>query len=190
MRAALAGLVAIAAVQLSAASAEAATVWQVVPEKSRIGFAGTHAGRPFTGTFQSWQADIAFDPADLATSKAQVTIDLSSAVTGDATYDKTLPTADWFNISAIAQSTFVTTSIAPAENGETFTADGQLSIRGVDVPVSLTFSFVETGDEAQLEGTAVLKRLDFGIGKGSDAEGAWVSLDIPVMVSVTLKRAP
>lgn len=189
VRAALASVAALAALQMTASSAMAATVWQVVPEKSRIGFAGTHAGRPFTGTFQSWQADIAFDPADLATSNAQVTIDLSSAVTGDATYDKTLPTVDWFNISAIAQSTFVTTGIT-SDGGKSFTAEGKLSIRGVDVPVALTFTFVETGDDAQLEGTALLKRLDFGIGKGSDAEGAWVSLDIPVTVSVALKRVP
>lgn len=190
MRAALASLAAIAALQMSAASAMAATVWQVVPEKSRIAFSGTHAGRAFTGTFQSWQADIAFDPNDLANSKALVTVDLASAVTGDATYDKTLPTADWFNISAVAQSTFVTTGITTADGGKTFTAEGNLSIRGVEVPVTLAFSFTESGNEAQLEGTATLKRLDFGIGKGSDAEGAWVSLDIPVTVSVALKRAP
>jgi polyisoprenoid-binding protein YceI len=84
----------------------------------------------------------------------------------------------------------VTTGIATANGGKSFTADGKLSIRGVDVPVALAFTFVETGDEAQLEGTAMLKRLDFGIGKGSDAEGAWVSLDIPVNVSVALRRAP
>lgn len=190
MRAALASLAAIATLQITAVSAMAATAWQVVPEKSRIAFSGTHAGRSFAGTFQSWQADIAFDPADLASSKALVTVDLSSAVTGDATYDKTLPTVDWFNISAVAQSTFATDRITTADEGKSFTAEGKLSIRGVEVPVTLAFSFAESGDEAQLEGTATLKRLDFGIGKGSDAEGSWVSLDIPVTVSVALKRAP
>lgn len=190
MRAALTSLAAIATLQMTAVSAMAATVWQVVPEKSRIAFSGTHAGRPFTGTFQSWQADIAFDPADLASSRALVTVDLSSAVTGDATYDKTLPTVDWFNISAVAQSTFVTDRITTADEGKSFITEGKLSIRGVEVPVTMAFSFAENGDEAQLEGTATLKRLDFGIGKGSDAEGAWVSLDIPVTVSVAFKRAP
>lgn len=189
MRVAAVGLVAFAALAMVVASVDAATVWQVVPEKSRIGFSGTHAGREFTGTFQSWQADIAFDPQDLATSKAAVTADLTSAVTGDATYDKTLPTADWFNVSQIAQATFKTTAITAGAEPKAFIAEGLLSIRGVEVPVSLAFSFVESGDEAHLQGTASLKRLAFGIGKGSDATGDWVSLDIPVTVEVTLKRA-
>lgn len=189
LRVAAVGLVAFAALAAVVASVKAATVWQVVPEKSSIGFSGTHAGQTFTGTFKEWKADIAFDPGDLAASKASVTVDLASAVTGDTTYDKTLPTADWFNVSQIAQATFKTTAITAAPKPNAFIAEGLLSIRGVEVPVTLTFNFVESGDEARLQGTASLERLAFGIGKGSDASGAWVSLDIPVTVEVTLKRA-
>lgn len=188
-RALAAGVVAVAAAQFPASPSFAAQNWNVVEGQSTIGFAGTHAGRPFTGTFQSWQADISFDPADLASSRAEVIVDLASAVTGDATYDKTLPTADWFNVSQIAQAKFVTTDISHAADGRSFNAEGLLSIRGIDVPITLTFNFIDQGQDARLEGTASLKRLDFGIGKGSDAEGAWVSLDIPVTVNVMLKRA-
>ncbi|CFX22148.1 YceI-like domain protein (fragment) [Candidatus Filomicrobium marinum] len=188
-RALAACVVAVAAAQFPAAPSFAAQNWDVIDDQSTIGFAGTHAGRPFTGTFQSWEADISFDPSDLASSRAEVTVDLASAITGDATYDKTLPTTDWFNVSQIAQAKFVTTDISQAADGRSFNAEGLLSIRGVDVPVTLTFNFIDQGQDARLEGTASLKRLDFGIGKGSDADGAWVSLDIPVTVSVMLKRA-
>lgn len=188
-RAVAAGVVAVAAAQFPAAPSFAVQNWNVVDDQSSIGFAGTHAGRSFTGTFQSWQADISFDPSDLASSRAEVTVDLTSAVTGDATYDKTLPTTDWFNVSQISQAKFVTTEFSKTADAHSFNAEGLLSIRGVEVPVTLSFNFIDQGQDARLEGTASLKRLDFGIGKGSDAEGAWVSLDIPVTVSVLLKRA-
>ena len=190
VRALTVGFVLLAAGGVPTGPADAATQWQVVPEKSTIGFAGTHAGRAFNGTFKTWTAEIAFDPKDLAGSKAKVTVDLASAATGDATYDKTLPTADWFNVAQIPQGTFTTASIKDAGDGKSFTADGSLSIRGVEVPVTLDFTFSESGEEARIEGKTSLKRMAFGIGKGSDADGAWVSLDIPVTVSVTLKRAP
>lgn len=190
LRAAAVALVAFVAFAAVVASVKAATVWQVVPEKSSIGFSGTHAGRTFKGTFKNWKAKIAFDPQNLASSKATVKVDLASAATGDATYDKTLPTADWFNVLRFPEATFVTTSISAASEGESsFVAEGLLSIRGIEVPVVLAFDFVETENEAHLEGTASLKRLAFDIGRGSDAAGNWVSLDIPVTVSVTLKRA-
>lgn len=188
LRIILLAAVASALASLAVASAEAATIWHVVPGESSIGFSGTHAGRQFTGTFQKWHAEIAFDPQDLATSQAKVMVDLASAQTGDATYDKTLPTADWFNVSQVAQATFVTKKITGGEDGKSFTAHGTLSIRGVEVPVDLDFTFSESGDEAHLEGKTSLQRLAFGIGKGSDATGAWVSLDIPVTVNVKLKR--
>jgi len=168
-------------------SAAIAGPWTVVPAESTIAFSGEHAGNKFKGRFEKWDAVISFDPADLAGSKAVVTVALASAKTGDATYDKTLPTVDWFDISKSPSGVFETTAFR-ASGSDTFEADGTLSIRGVKVPVIFTFQFKATGDTAKLTGKTALKRTAFGIGKGSDADGTWVSLDIPVEVTVTLKK--
>lgn len=168
-------------------SAAAAQRWKVVAAQSKIGFEGTHAGRAFAGVFNSWTADIRFDPADLASSKAVVLVDLASATTGDQTYDKTLPTADWFDIAKFSEGRFETTGITANADGS-FVADGSLTLRGVSVPVTLEFTFEPDGDTALLQGTASLQRLDFGIGKSSDAPGDWVSLDIPVVVEAVMER--
>ena len=177
------------AVSLIAATsaASAATAWSVVPAASRIAFSAEHAGNKFKGAFGSWDAAIAFDPADLAGSKAKVTIALASAKTGDATYDKTMPTADWFDIATVPSAVFETSAFR-AKGGDAFEADGTLSIRGVSVPVVFGFTFKQDGETAKLTGSTRLKRLDFGIGKGSDADGSWVSLEIPVEVEVVLKK--
>lgn len=170
------------------ASSVFATQWEVASEKSTITFSGTHAGRAFDGTFKSWTADITFDPNALDQAKADVRIDLASAETGDVTYDKTLPTADWFNIKAVAEGRFVTSSIKAVAD-DAYQAVGTLTIRGFDVPVTLDFTFAQDGDTAKLVGTTKLKRMDYEIGKGSDATGAWVSLNIPIKVDVSLKKA-
>ena len=171
---------------LSAASAQA-TTWNVVAGESRIAFSGTHAGRPFKGTFERWSAAIKFDPADLAGSKATVTVELASAKTGDTSYDKTLPTVDWFDVAKTPSGTFETSEFKSLGDDK-FEAGGTLTIRGFKVPVKFAFEFKSSGDTAKLNGKAQLKRLDWSIGKGSDAPGEWVGLDVPVDVSVTLKK--
>jgi len=163
--------------------------WDVKEAESRIGFAGTHAGRPFEGTFKSWSADVRFDPDDLENSRAEVVVNLVSAETGDTTYDKTLPTSDWFQISKFAEGRFVAASFAKGEADNAYRAEGTLSLRGIEVPVTLDFTFDPAGEQAKLAGRTKLKRMDFNIGKDSDASGAWVSLDIPVTVDAVLVPA-
>ena len=182
-------LFALVATMHLAVPASAATVWAVQPGQSKIAFSGEHAGNKFKGTFEKWDAAIAFDPADLAGSKAAVTIALASARTGDATYDKTLPTVDWFDLAKGPTGVFETAAFR-AKSGDDYEADGTLSIRGFKIPVTLAFTFKASGDTATLTGKTQLKRLDFAIGKGSDDSGAWVSLVIPVDIAIALKKAP
>lgn len=184
MRSAIAAAVLVLATLTLPATA---ATWTVVPADSRIAFSGEHAGNKFKGTFEKWDAVISFDPADLAGSKATVTVALASAKTGDATYDKTLPTPDWFDVAKGPSGVFETTGFR-ATGGDQFEADGTLSIRGAKMPVVLAFAFKMSGDTATLTGKTTLKRLDFSVGKGSDATGAWVSLDIPLEVTVALKK--
>jgi cytochrome b561 len=167
----------------------AAAKWIVDAGASRIAFSGTHTGRAFTGSFRSWRADITFDPEDLATSHAIVRIDLGSATTGDTTYDRTLPTADWLDAARSPTASFETVSfrsVAPAR----YEADGLLRLRGTTLPVTVAFDLRIDGETAWMSGRANLKRLDFGIGKLSDAGGAWVSLDILLEITLVARRMP
>ncbi len=179
----------IAAAVLGQGMAGHASEWTVDYDASRIGFSSTHAGRAFDGVFRKWTADIRFDPDNLEQAKAEVAVDLASAVTGDMTYDKTLPTADWFDIAKFAEARFITNEFRKTGDG-TFEADGTLDMRGAAAPVTLSFSFTRNGEEAVIEGTTRLSRLAYGIGRQSDASGAWVGLDVPVQVKVTMARVP
>jgi cytochrome b561 len=167
----------------------AAAEWVVDAGKSRIAFSGTHTGRAFSGSFRNWTAAITFDPDDMAASRAIVRVDLSSATTGDAIYDKTLPTADWLDTARSATANFESIAFRSVAPGR-YEARGELEMRGARLPVILVFDLRIDGDTAWMSGRANLKRLDFGIGKMSDADGAWVSLDIPLEITLVARRKP
>lgn len=164
-------------------SAAEARPWTVDAKKSGIVFSGQNMGKAFRGSFGAWQASIDFDPAKPEAAKVAVAIDLASARTGDAQYDRTLPTADWFDIAKARQARFVATSISKA-GGNAYVADGTLTIRGKAVPVQMPFTLTIAGETATMDGKVTLTRTRWGIGSGSDAKGEWVSLDIPVQVRV------
>lgn len=165
------------------ATAADARPWVVDAKQSSISFSGQHVGKTFKGSFTTWQANINFDPARPEVAKVAVSIDLASAKTGDAMYDKTLPSADWFDIAKARQAKFVATKITKT-GGNDYIADGQLTLRGKSVPVKLPFTLDIAGNTATMTGKMTVKRTAWGIGSGSDAKGEWVSLDIPVQVKV------
>lgn len=173
---------------LAAPPAHAATKWQVDSKQSEIRFEGKNAGRSFSGAFDSWTAAINFDPADLKGSKASVDIDLASARTDDKSYDAALPGGDWFNVAQFRHARFVTTEIRGA-GPNAYTAEGLLVIRGASVPVTLPFTLVIKDDVATMTGRTSVKRLAWGIGKGPDPTGDWVSLDIPLTLKVVARKA-
>lgn len=169
-----------------AVPALAADHWTVARDASTITFSGTQAGAPFTGTFITWTADIAFSREDLAASAVTVTIETASAVTGDAQKDANLPTPNWFNASASPEATFVTTAIATTGDG--YLATGTLTIRGIAKPVELPFTLAIDGDTAEMSGSTTVKRSDFGIGAGIPPEMIADAVTIDVRVSATRQK--
>ncbi len=107
---------ALSALLLSAVPADAAT-YTAQGGTSTITFAGTHAGTPFTGTFETFSAAIDFDPANVAATRVKATIDLASAKTGNAMFDGTLPNDDWFNTKATPTATFTSTVVEKQADG-------------------------------------------------------------------------
>jgi polyisoprenoid-binding protein YceI len=169
-----------------AAQAAAPSRWRVDPP-SKLSFQGRMNGAVFNGVFHRWSADIAFDPKNLAHSKASVTIDVGSAVTGDADRDQALPTADWFSAQRFPKATFVTSAFKDLGGGR-YQATGDLAIRGVHKPVSLPFTVAISGDTARMNGALVLNRTAFGIGQGRWSTKDVVDTSVTVNVAITAHR--
>jgi polyisoprenoid-binding protein YceI len=170
-------------------STAAPAKWNVDPAKSSLTFVVSVTGQSVTGKFKAFGALITFDPADLANSSAKITIPMDEAKTGDATRDAMLLKPDWFNILDFPQAIFQTTSFV-AKGGNKYEAVGLLKLKGVSKALTLPFTLDIAGDTAVMKGETVLKRLDFGVGKGPDfMTETPVALSVKVMVNVTAKRA-
>ena len=94
-----------------------APAWAVDKSQSSIHFRSSFSGMAFEGGFGKWDAQITFDPKNLAASKVVVSVDLASVNSGDQDRDSTLPTADWFNVAKTPRAVFTSTSFKDLGGG-------------------------------------------------------------------------
>lgn len=135
---------------IPAFAASSVPVWTVDRTKSSMQFKGFDInGKPFVSSFQSWAADIAFDPDDLPGSHAIVTIDTRSATTGDKTFSDYLVAPSWFDPDVAPLATFQIQKFTKRPDG-LYNATGilhlsnkaktnVLPVPGVSLPFKATF---------------------------------------------------
>jgi len=147
-----------------------------------VKFAGKHAGQDFTGQFGEWSALVNFVPANPSASKITAILVTSTAKTGNAMYDGTLPQADWFDSKTHVQATFHATTIhvVDAEKGQ-YATDGELTIKGITKPVGFDFTMSDpTVEPVLVKAQIPVNRLDFEIGEKSDPSAEWVDETITI----------
>ena len=174
-----------------AAAAEAsqkAVDWTIDREASEIAFAGSQSGAAFNGRFERWSGQIRFDPADLAGSKAVITVQTGSARTGDSTQEASIQGAEWFDVGQYPTARFETTGFRSL-GGDRYQATGRLRIKTTSLRVVLPFTYRETGGVATVEGRLQLDRTALNLGLESDATGDWVSKMVDVRIKVRARRA-
>lgn len=155
---------------------------------SSLVFATQYDGDIFTGQFGGFSTRLRFDPANLAASQLDVTIDLEGTRTGNADRDSTLAAADFFNVTRFAQARYTASTIR-ALGDDRYAADGVLELRGVKQPVTLTFTWTP-GARPVLAGKATVKRLDFGVGGGDWSDTALIPDEVAISTRVVFDPAP
>lgn len=167
--------------------AAGAANWIVDKAQSRIAFRSTFSGAPVEGSFRNWDAQIAFDPKNLAASRVQVTIDVGSVTSTDDEAAEALPTGDWLDARRNPRATFVSNSIRDLGGGK-YQANGTLTLKGVSQPVALPFTLAITGNTAKMTGSTAVDRSKFGIGGGQFKNPSTIPFNVTVNVSVTARR--
>jgi polyisoprenoid-binding protein YceI len=180
--------VAIFAAAAAASAAGPATSYTADPSVSRLEFIGVQAGAEFKGSFRKFTAAVDFAPDSLASARFDVQIDLNSLDTMDKDRDKTMRGPDIFDIAHYPTAHYVTRSFTKTAAG--YTAVGALTLHGVTKDVPVDFQFVSTAGQSKIEGTAKLKRLEFGVGQGDWKSTEWVKDEVKVAFSLVLKPAP
>jgi polyisoprenoid-binding protein YceI len=183
----LAAALLVAAATLPAA--EAATAWTTALAQSRLEFTGTLGGGQFGGRFADFDADVAFDPADLAASHLRVTVRTGSADTADSDRDAALASADFFDAARWPTATYDAGRFVITAPGQ-YQAHGTLTIRGVarELPITFTFKASADGQSAALTGNGRIHRLDFGIGQGEWQDTNWLANEVNVRCELILRR--
>ncbi len=165
-----------------------ASDWTLVATESAIEFSGTQTGVAFSGKFNRFNADIAFDPADPASAFVKAEIDLASAFTGDTQRDIAIPQEDWFFVSSFPSATFEAKGFQPIGDNR-YIVTGALTLRGVKKTITLPVHLKIDGNRAEMRSEITLNRTDFGVGSGPWSEGKWVGLDVAVSLHVVAERS-
>ncbi|MGN6152842.1 MAG: YceI family protein [Lysobacteraceae bacterium] len=155
---------------------------------SSLTFSGKYQGEAFNGRFPGFGTAFSFDPAKLATAKLDVVIPLASATAGNPDYDTELRGGSFFNSGKFPQARYTATKFRSL-GGNRYAADGVLSLRGVAKPVTLTFTWTP-GAKPVLAGSAVVKRLDFGVGSGDWADTGVIPNEIQIATKVIFQPKP
>jgi polyisoprenoid-binding protein YceI len=172
----------------AAAAAGGVAGYTADAQKSRLEFAGVQAGAEFKGVFHKFTAAVEFAPDALANSHFDVQIDMNSVDSMDKDRDTTMRGPDVFDVAHAPTAHYVTKSFAKTAGG--FSAVGALTLRGVTKDVPIDFQFSQGPAGATLAGSAKLKRLDFGVGRGDWKSTEWVEDAVKISFSLVLKPTP
>jgi len=179
--------VALFATAAAAGAAGPGATYTADPAASRLEFTGVQEGAEFKGSFRKFTAAVDFAPDALASARFDVQIDLNSLDTMDKDRDQTIRGPDLFDIAHYPTAHYVTRTFTKTAAG--FTAVGALTLHGVTKDVPIDFQFVSAAGKSKIEGTAKLKRLEFGVGQGDWKSTAEVKDEVKVAFSLVLKPA-
>ena len=162
---------------------------KLIAEGSEIAFVSRQMGVPVEGKFKKFDAQVAFDPAKLATSKVAFTVDTGSATLGVRETDAELPKAVWFNVPKFPQASFASSAIKAVGAGK-YEVAGKLSIKGASQDVVVPVTLTQSGVTTTAAGSFVIKRLAFKIGENEWADTSMVADDVQVKFKLALSGVP
>lgn len=186
MRQSIQALVMFAAL-LTTSMVFAADTYTIDPAHTSFGFTVQHMMiSNVPGEFDKFSGQIIYSPADLANSKANVTIDVSSINTRVDRRDADLKGPNFFDAAKFPTITFVSTKFTPTA------ITGNLTMKGVtkEVTIPITISgpakTMMGGQAIGITGSVIINRQDYGISwnKNLDQGGVVVSDNVTVTISI------
>ncbi len=172
-----------------AATAPAAPVWSIDRAASRLSFRAVLAGQPIDGVFKSWDAEIAFDPQNLSASRAVISVNTASAITGQPARDQVLPTIGWLWTRRFPKAQLVTHAITQTGPNH-YVAKAALTIRGVNRAVNVPFTaVVGKGDAGRMQATLTIDRNLFGIGQADGRSVPSAGPNVVLMMHLTARKS-
>lgn len=154
---------------------------------SHLGFSS------YTGRFTRFEADLQFDPADIASSRVNVQIDPRS-IEGDnapSGFLQSLAGKDWLDADRFPEMSFRTKSVE-VSGPATLRLNGELTLHGITKPLVLNVRYnggyashpYEPQARIGFSAEGRFKRSDFGISYGIPAPGTTLGVGDEVAVAL------
>lgn len=165
--------------------------WQIDPVHSELRFRIRHFVSRVAGTFTDWDGTISGEPGGWAAGSVNVAIRTASVSTRNERRDNHLRSADFFDVAKYPVMTFSSTAVTV--NGSAITVAGDLTLKGVTKPVTLTGEVlgVTPGQDgrarAGFEVSTTINRLDYGVSWNRAVEGGGVMLGDEVTIEITIE---
>ena len=180
-----------AADQVSAAAAPAAAPiaaanWDIQAGRSHIRFTAKQEGSPFSGEFQAFSGIINFDPAAPQNGSVKITVPLKSVDAGSNDRNSTLPGKVWFSAKAFPEAVYRSSEIS--KDGDGYIAKGELTLKGLSVPLDIPFNLDIKGDTAVMTGAVEMDRTQWKVGAAPWDTDEWVSKSVTLDLHVTAKK--
>ncbi|MGH8852706.1 MAG: YceI family protein [Telluria sp.] len=169
---------------LFASAIAAAAPLKTDPAKSGVSAVFQQMNVPVEAKFKQFSAQIDYDAAKPAASKASVDILTASFDLGDPDINKEATGKDWFNSAQFPKASFVSTTIAAVGAGK-LNVSGKLSIKGRSANVSFPLTVKTEGGKQVFEGQLPIKRLAFNIGEGEWKDTSMVADEVVIKFRVT-----
>ncbi|AWB33485.1 YceI family protein [Orrella marina] len=135
--------------------------------------------------FKDTAGTVVFDK-EAQTGSVDIVIDTTSVETGFPTFNEHIQGADFLDTAQFPQATFKSTGVL-FENGQPARINGDLTIKGVTKPVTLTVTSFTNKEHPMLKKNAIganayttIKRSEFNAGKFAPAVGDEVRIDIAI----------
>jgi polyisoprenoid-binding protein YceI len=160
----------------------------VLIDKSEIRFISRQMGVNVEGRFRKWKANVDFRPKDLAKSKAEFEIDLSSIDLASEESETEVKRPRWFDTAKFPVATFQSTAMKDL-GGDRYEIAGTLTMKGraqdEKIPVEVK---KDAAGNSVATGEFTIRRLAFNIGEGQWSDPSVVADEVVVRVRMVLPR--
>ena len=170
----------------------AALAWAqtVDSAKSTVAVTFKQMNVPVDAAFKTFKAQVVFDAAKLAETKASVEIDTASFDLGPGTeeYNVEVRKKEWFDTKTFPKAVFQTSGAAKSLGGNKYEVPGKLTLKGKTVELIAPVTVKTEGANSIFEGQLPIKRLAFNIGEGEWKDTATVADEVVIKFRIVTTK--
>ncbi len=179
------------ALAVAPAAHAAPATWTIDSNHSQVGFSVRHYFTKVPGSFAKFSGSVVYDPQKPAASTVNAEIDVTSITTNNEKRDGHLKSEDFFFVEKYPTMTFASTKVTSAGEGK-LTVEGNLTMRGVTKPVTLSVTHLGSGpgmggeQRAGFEAIGKVNRKDFNIiwNRTLDQGGMMLGDDVDIVIAI------